>query len=207
MKDALKVIRRGLHRAGIAIPTLEPSITTEESGRLSSDALPDAEAFPLMALAQHHGVPTLMLDWSRRGLVAAYFASSDAAARLLKPEQIGSHLSIWALQRSATDPVDGRYEVLLTEAYGAGNPNLNAQAGLFTVSLDEDARPLVFVLRGKAAFRRIHAPPRSAVPVRAQFRIRGTSSTRRVGRLHSQPGYDFLLSIKGMVENLDPHSS
>ena len=36
--------------------------------------------------------------------------------------------------------------------------------------------------------------PRSAVPVRAQFRIRGTSSTRRVGRLHSQPGYDFLLS-------------
>ena len=38
------------------------------------------------------------------------------------------------------------------------------------------------------------APPRSAVPVRAQFRIRGTSSTRRVGRLHSQPGYDFLLS-------------
>jgi len=37
-------------------------------------------------------------------------------------------------------------------------------------------------------------PPRSAVPVRAQFRIRGTSSTCRVGRLHSQPGYDFLLS-------------
>ena len=36
--------------------------------------------------------------------------------------------------------------------------------------------------------------PRSAVPVRAQFRIRGTSSTRRVGHLHSQPGYDFLLS-------------
>ena len=38
-------------------------------------------------------------------------------------------------------------------------------------------------------------PPRSAVPVRAQFRIRGTSSTRRVGRLHCQPGYDFLLSF------------
>ena len=30
--------------------------------------------------------------------------------------------------------------------------------------------------------------------MRAQFRIKGTSSTRRVGRLHSQPGYDFLLS-------------
>ncbi len=35
-------------------------------------------------------------------------------------------------------------------------------------------------------------PPRSAVPVRAQFRRKGTSSTCRVGRLHSQPGYDFL---------------
>ncbi len=35
-------------------------------------------------------------------------------------------------------------------------------------------------------------PLRSAVPVRAQFRRKGTSSTCRVGRLHSQPGYDFL---------------
>ena len=40
----------------------------------------------------------------------------------------------------------------------------------------------------------LRSSPRSAVPGRAQFRIRGTSSTRRVGRLHCQPGYDFLLS-------------
>ena len=46
----------------------------------------------------------------------------------------------------------------------------------------------------RRGFPRHSPPPRSAVPVRAQFRIRGTSSTRRVGRLHSQPGYDFLLS-------------
>jgi len=71
-----------------------------------------------------------------------------------------------------------------------------------------EAVPRVFVKEGyaKATTNRIAAAagvsvgslyqysPRSAVPVRAQFRIRGTSSTRRVGRLHSQPGYDFLLS-------------
>ena len=44
--------------------------------------------------------------------------------------------------------------------------------------------------------------PRSAVPVRAQFRIRGTSSTRRVGRLHSQPGHDFLLSTSARASSV-----
>jgi FRG domain-containing protein len=41
----------------------------------SPETWPPKELFDLLAIAQHHRVPTRLLDWTRRSHVAAYFAA------------------------------------------------------------------------------------------------------------------------------------
>lgn len=90
---------------------------------------PPREMHPVLAVAQHHGVPTCLLDWSWRSYVAAYFAASSA----LGMEKMPSFLAIWALDVSP----EARSEwkgLELVKLAGGTSANLAAQAGLFTVS-------------------------------------------------------------------------
>jgi hypothetical protein len=102
-----------------------------------------------MALAQHHGLPTLLLDWTRRSRFAAYFAAAGVAGKEGDPV-LGTHLAVWALQTdfamgSFADlgprPGDGVREGTYLEEYqapSATNPNMRAQAGLFTILTSPD---------------------------------------------------------------------
>jgi FRG domain len=77
------------------------------------------------ALAQHHGIPTFLLDWSDNSLVAAYFASQVVGFE--------KDICIWALDMSHLNSSYSR-----TCPFGVNRPPkstnkfLHAQAGLLT---------------------------------------------------------------------------
>jgi hypothetical protein len=95
---------------------------------------PPHELTSLVALAQHYLIPTRLLDWTWKPRVAAYFAARDVMKNEARRK---GRLAVWALRIAMveslwihqTDP-----DVEIVRAPYASNPNLAAQAGLFTVA-------------------------------------------------------------------------
>jgi hypothetical protein len=53
---------------------------------------------PVFAIAQHHGVPTTLMDWTRNPLIAAYFAAEKVTRQ--KPEK-GKSICVYALHTAS----------------------------------------------------------------------------------------------------------
>ncbi|PRW66305.1 hypothetical protein C7A09_23610 [Pseudomonas fluorescens] len=90
---------------------------------------PDPQVLDLMAMAQHHGVPTRLLDWTTRGYTAAYFAASSAVSRF-KDWTSEDRLAIWVINRVSLGTGS---EIVLHHSPGSISRHLAAQGGLFTV--------------------------------------------------------------------------
>ncbi len=139
-----------LDRNGIALPS-DASWRWNDMMKMFDDLLnhgkfaywPPTDLIPLFALAQHSGVPTRLLDWTARPLVAAYFAAVDAARAFATGMASDTHLAVWALrteQARAVVMVDiekpRQPEIQLVGAPRSTNPNLHAQDGRFTLLVD-----------------------------------------------------------------------
>ena len=136
---------------GFHVPGDRPELRDPRLAILRYDPhrFPPIEKLHMCALAQHYGVPTRLLDWTRQPLIAAYFAV-EKFTRLDSEIAPDHRCVVWALDqglvqemarrsvrretnrrlaiRSPADP-----DIFFVTAPLASKPNLAAQSGVFTL--------------------------------------------------------------------------
>jgi len=98
---------------------------------------PPPELWSLIGLAQHYGLPTRFLDWSRNPLVAAYFAAREIVRRKDTEGDITERMGVWILRAIIPESENMQMSprIALITPPTSGNPNLRAQRGVFTLHI------------------------------------------------------------------------
>lgn len=156
LRTSLAHFGDGLDEAGITIPALPP-VDELFLSDIRRPGVFKANEIPLMALARHHGVPTMLLDWTRRAYAAAYFAVTSRFAEEARRTSLSSRIAVWALDTSDA-PFGERGRLGIRRAPGWTNPNMRAQSGVFTLLRAEPSDPSKNSVDGFCATEKARAP-------------------------------------------------
>jgi hypothetical protein len=135
-KEALNQFAMHTNNSGFRVSSaaLSPNESPIKIGSIhtwtNNTSFPNTET---VSLAQHHGIPTRLLDWTRNPITAAYFSASP----LFRPKD-SKAIAVWALDATKIVNDDGtpkkfsQTQCLLHEPNRGENKFLHAQNGVLT---------------------------------------------------------------------------
>lgn len=117
---------------GLKVPTDSHEFRSRDI--VKNEKFPPKENIEIWAIAQHHGIPTRLLDFSHNGLYATYFAALDAFIN----NDYDGDLAVWAVNIGrywkTVKKNDRRIQLVSVPSYD--NNYLFSQKGIFLYDRD-----------------------------------------------------------------------